>query len=177
MIQTLRQRRFVIEDKQYQSIIANEWRRRTVRYRHDGGDVCLRKKKSSSSLTTIPKSARCRGGERSIFQHLKLDQYQNVTDLTDSWMSSAVEVQRAFVQSALVDRAALQHHQENNDVLQSAQALKQAFRTDVGPIMAMARLRNGAAADPVACYRQAGYRAQKREQRPPRAGASGSGIV
>jgi L-rhamnose isomerase/sugar isomerase len=62
-------------------------------------------------------------------------------------------------------------------VLQSAQALKQAFRTDVAPILAMARLRSGGAIDPVDCYRASGYRRQKAEQRPPKAGASGSGIV
>ena len=106
-----------------------------------------------------------------------LDQSHNVTDPIESLMSSAIEVQRAFIQSAIVDRSALQHHQENNDVLQAAQSLKHAFRTDVSPILAMARLRSGAAIDPVACYRASGYRLHKKEQRPPKAGASSSGIV
>jgi L-rhamnose isomerase/sugar isomerase len=100
-----------------------------------------------------------------------------VTDPIESLMNSAVEVQRAFVQSALVDRAALAQYQQDNDVLNSAQALKKAFRTDVGPILAMARLRSGAALDPVGAYRASGYRAQKTGQRPARAGASSSGIV
>ncbi|MGS0744251.1 L-rhamnose catabolism isomerase [Glaciimonas sp. GG7] len=90
-----------------------------------------------------------------------LDQSHNVTDPIESLMSSAIEVQRAFIQSAIVDRVALQEYQEVNDVLQSAQALKQAFRTDVSPILAMARVRLGAAADPVGCYRAAGYRVEK----------------
>jgi L-rhamnose isomerase/sugar isomerase len=106
-----------------------------------------------------------------------LDQSHNVTDPIESLMNSAVEVQRAFVQSALVDRAALAQFQQQNDVLQSAQALKQAFRTDVSPILAMARLRSGAALDPVGAYRASGYRAKKAEQRPAKAGASSSGIV
>ncbi len=106
-----------------------------------------------------------------------LDQSHNVTDPIESLMSSAIEVQRAFVQSALVDRAALRHHQEQNDVLQSAQALKQAFRTDVSSILAMARVRSGAAIDPVACYRSTGYREKVGVNRPPKAGVSGSGIV
>lgn len=106
-----------------------------------------------------------------------LDQSHNVTDPIESLMSSAVEVQRAFVQAALVDRAALAGFQEANDALQSAQALKKAFRTDVSPILAMARLRSGGAIDPVAAYRAAGYREQVAVKRPPRAGASGSGIV
>src|SRR5437763_3021750 len=87
-----------------------------------------------------------------------LDQSHNVTDPIESLMSSAVEVQRAYIQSALVDRAELAALQEQNDVLQSAQLLKTAFRTDVSPILAMARVRAGGAADPVACYRASGYR-------------------
>ncbi|RJG21280.1 L-rhamnose catabolism isomerase [Massilia cavernae] len=106
-----------------------------------------------------------------------LDQSHNVTDPIESLMNSAVEVQRAFVQSALVDRATLAHYQGQNDALQAAQALKHAFRTDVSPILAMARLRSGAAADPVACYRASGYRMAQAELRPARAGASSSGIV
>lgn len=106
-----------------------------------------------------------------------LDQSHNVTDPIESLMSSAVEVQRAFVQAAMVDRAALAGFQEANDALQSAQALKKAFRTDVSPILAMARLRSGAAIDPVAAYRASGYREKAAVKRPPKAGASGSGIV
>ena len=106
-----------------------------------------------------------------------LDQSHNVTDPIESLMNSAIEVQRAFVQSALVDRVALAQYQENNDALQAAQALKHAFRTDVSPILAMARLRQGGAADPVGCYRASGYRSKKAELRPAVAGASSSGIV
>jgi L-rhamnose isomerase/sugar isomerase len=106
-----------------------------------------------------------------------LDQSHNVTDPVESLMSSAVEVQRAFVQSALVDRAKLAGLQEQNDVLQAAQTLKAAFRTDVSPILAMARIRSGGAADPVACYRASGYRDRVASARPAKAGASSSGIV
>ena len=106
-----------------------------------------------------------------------LDQSHNVTDPIESLMSSAVEVQRAFIQAALVDRTTLEGYQQSNDALQSAQALKRAFRTDVGPILAMARVRAGGAADPVSCFRESGYRAQAAELRPAKAGASSSGIV
>jgi hypothetical protein len=89
-----------------------------------------------------------------------LDQSHNVTDPIESLMSSAVEVQRAFVQSAnLVDRAAwpaLQEAERRAAIGPGAEAC--AFRTDVSPILAMARVRSGGAADPVACYRASGYR-------------------
>lgn len=106
-----------------------------------------------------------------------LDQSHNVTDPIESLMNSAVEVQRAFVQANMVDRAALRQHQEANDALQSAQTLKHAYRTDVSAILAMARLRSGGAIDPVACYRASGYRGKAAELRPAKAGASSSGIV
>ncbi|MBD8530028.1 MULTISPECIES: L-rhamnose catabolism isomerase [unclassified Massilia] len=106
-----------------------------------------------------------------------LDQSHNVTDPIESLMSSAVEVQRAFVQSAMVDRAELAGLQQANDVLNSAQLLKRAFRTDVSPILAMARVRAGGAADPVAAYRASGYRDRVASARPAKAGASSSGIV
>ena len=106
-----------------------------------------------------------------------LDQSHNVTDPIESLMSSAVEVQRAFVQSALVDRAELAGLQQENDVLNSAQLLKRAFRTDVSAILAMARVRAGGAADPVAAYRASGYRDRVASARPVKAGASSSGIV
>jgi L-rhamnose isomerase/sugar isomerase len=106
-----------------------------------------------------------------------LDQSHNVTDPIESLMNSAVEVQRAYIQSALVDRAALVEHQQNNDALQAAQTLKHAFRTDVSPILAMARVRSGGAADPVAAYRASGYRDRAASARPAKAGASSSGIV
>ena len=106
-----------------------------------------------------------------------LDQSHNVTDPVESLMNSAVEVQRAYVQAALVDRAQLAELQASNDVLLAAQALKHAFRTDVSPILSMARVRAGGAADPVACYRSSGYRDRVASQRPAKAGASSSGIV
>ena len=105
-----------------------------------------------------------------------LDQSHNVTDPIESLMTSASEVRRAYAQALLVDRAALTGFQDDNDALMAAQTLKAAFRTDVEPILAMARLDAGAAIDPVATYRRAGYRAAVAGARPAVSGAGG-GIV
>ena len=105
-----------------------------------------------------------------------LDQSHNVTDPIESLMLSAVEVQRAYAQALLVDRKALEAHQEDNDALMATQALKAAYRTDVEPILAMARLDAGGAIDPVAAYRAAGYRAKVAAERPAVA-SGGGGIV
>ncbi|TPL01957.1 L-rhamnose catabolism isomerase [Mesorhizobium sp. B2-4-14] len=105
-----------------------------------------------------------------------LDQSHNVTDPIESLMLSAVEVQRAYAQALLVDRKALEGYQDSNDALMATQTLKAAYRTDVEPILAMARLKTGGAVDPVAAYRAAGYRAKVAAERPAVAGGSG-GIV
>jgi L-rhamnose isomerase/sugar isomerase len=105
-----------------------------------------------------------------------LDQSHNVTDPIESLMLSALEVKRAYAQALLVDRKALEQHQEANDALMATQTLKAAYRTDVEPILAMARLNAGGAIDPVAAYRASGYRAKVASERPAVA-AGGGGIV
>ncbi len=105
-----------------------------------------------------------------------LDQSHNVTDPIESLMVSATEAARAHAQALLVDRAALAGHQDGNDALMATLTLKEAFRTDVEPILAMARVRAGAAIDPVSAFRAAGYRAHVAQARPASA-AGGGGIV
>jgi L-rhamnose isomerase/sugar isomerase len=105
-----------------------------------------------------------------------LDQSHNVTDPIESLMTSAIELQRAYAQALIVDRQALHEHRIGNDVLMAAQTLKRGFTTDVSPILAQARMVKGAAIDPVATYRNSGYRAKCAEMRPGKQ-SLGGGIV
>jgi L-rhamnose isomerase/sugar isomerase len=105
-----------------------------------------------------------------------LDQSQNVTDPIESLMQSAIELQRAYAQALIVDRAALGHAQQANDALGAHLELKRAFTADVSPLLAMARKRAGGAIAPIEAYRAAGYREMKARERPPVAGTS-AGIV
>jgi L-rhamnose isomerase/sugar isomerase len=105
-----------------------------------------------------------------------IDQSHNVTDPIESLMQSAIELQRAYAQALVVDRAALETAQEANDALGAHLELKRAFTTDVSPLLAVARQRAGGAIAPIAAYRASGYRAQKAKERPAVAGTS-AGIV
>ncbi|MDC9526798.1 L-rhamnose catabolism isomerase [Pseudoalteromonas sp. Angola-30] len=105
-----------------------------------------------------------------------LDQSHNVTDPIESLMNSAASVQRSFVSALLVDREKLSQYQQDNDALMASNTLKNAFNTDVSPILAMARLRKGGAIDPIATYRKANYRSAVASKRPS-SGGNGSGIV
>ena len=105
-----------------------------------------------------------------------IDQSHNVTDPIESLMQSAIEILRAYVQALLVDRHALALAQEESDVLGGHLLVKQAFITDVSPILAEARRRKAGAVDPIGVYRASGYRNQKAQERPASANAS-AGIV
>lgn len=105
-----------------------------------------------------------------------IDQSHNVTDPIESLMVSAVEIQRSYVQASLIDREALLAAQEASDVMLGQRIVKQAFITDVSPILAEARRRKGGAIDPISLYRASGYRNWKAKERPPVEGTS-AGIV
>src|SRR5690606_23506083 len=105
-----------------------------------------------------------------------LDQSHIVTDPIESLMLPAADVQRAYAQALLVDRTGLKAAQEANDALGATQALRLAYRTDVEPLLAMARLENGGAIDLLATYRAAGYRQKVAEIRPA-VESGGGGIV
>jgi L-rhamnose isomerase/sugar isomerase len=105
-----------------------------------------------------------------------LDQSHNITDPIESLSMSAIELSRAYVQAHLVDRFALAEAQDGCDPLLALSTLKQAFTTDVSPILAVARQRAGGALDPISTYRASGYRQTKAEERPAKLEVS-AGIV
>jgi L-rhamnose isomerase / sugar isomerase len=105
-----------------------------------------------------------------------IDQSHNVTDPIESLMQSATEILRAYVQASLVDRAALADAQGDSDVMGGHLLVKQAFITDVTPILAEARRRKGGAIKPIQTYRASAYRRHKAKERPP-SGLASAGIV
>lgn len=105
-----------------------------------------------------------------------LDQSHNVTDPIESLIVSAGEISRAFVQAHIVDREKLEEAQRKGDAITALATLKEAFITDVSPILATARVKNGGAIDPIAVYRASNYREFKAKERPAQAGIS-AGIV
>ena len=105
-----------------------------------------------------------------------IDQSHNVTDPIESLIVSGAEARRAYAQALIVDEGALAGAQAGNDALRASETLKAAFRTDVEPILAEARRREGGALDPVAAFRASGYRDAVAKRRPEATGVGG-GIV
>ena len=94
-----------------------------------------------------------------------IDQSHNVKDPIEAFLQTADQLQTAYAKAALVDREALDEHQQANDVLKAEETLKRAYQTDVSALVAEARRRQGGAIDPVAAFRRAGYREQVAEER------------
>ncbi|MEY2928400.1 MAG: hypothetical protein RL367_2877 [Pseudomonadota bacterium] len=104
-----------------------------------------------------------------------IDQSHNVTDPIESMMSSAEAIASCYAKAIIVDRDALHAAQDDNDTMMAFQSLRRAYKTDVSPILAMARMEAGGAIDVLAAYRASGYRARKAQER--RAVGLGAGIV
>jgi L-rhamnose isomerase / sugar isomerase len=105
-----------------------------------------------------------------------LDQSHNLTDPIESLMTSADAIACASARALIVDRKALAAAQDDNDVMAAKQLLQQAYQSDVRPLVAEARRRQGGAIDPVAAFRTSGYRKRKAAERPASFGST-SGIV
>lgn len=88
-----------------------------------------------------------------------IDASHNVKDPLEDLIQSTDALQVAVAQALLVDRGALQEAQEGNDAAGAAEILHAAYRSDVRPLVAEARHRNGAALAPLHAYRALGYRA------------------
>jgi L-rhamnose isomerase/sugar isomerase len=83
-----------------------------------------------------------------------IDASHNVKDPLEDLLESVEAIMIAYAQALLVDRQALKEAQQENDVVKCQEILQAAFRTDVRPLVAEARLRSGAALDPLSVYRK-----------------------
>jgi L-rhamnose isomerase/sugar isomerase len=82
-----------------------------------------------------------------------IDASHNVKDPLEDLLQSVEAIMITYAQALLVDRAKLEEAQNNNDVVTAQEILQQAFRTDTRALVAEARLRAGAALNPLALYR------------------------
>ena len=94
-----------------------------------------------------------------------IDASHNVKDPLEDLLQSVEAIKIAYAQALIIDRSALEKAQQDNDVAQAQEILQQAYRTDVRPLLAQARLQRGAALDPLAFYRESSLRKALIDQR------------
>ncbi|MDP1816093.1 MAG: sugar isomerase [Leadbetterella sp.] len=82
-----------------------------------------------------------------------IDASHNIKDPLEDLLQSVEAIMVAYSQSLLVDADALEAARESNDVVKAQEIIQAAYRTDVRPIVAEARLRAGAAISPIGIFR------------------------
>jgi L-rhamnose isomerase / sugar isomerase len=100
------------------------------------------------------------GGGRMPDAAYMIDESHNLKDPLEDLIQATDALQVALAQALCVNRSDLADAQGANDPARAAEVLHRGFRTDVRPLVAEARRRNGAALDPLATYRAVGYRAE-----------------
>jgi L-rhamnose isomerase/sugar isomerase len=94
-----------------------------------------------------------------------IDASHNVKDPLEDLLQSVEAIMIAYAQALLVDRKKLSAAQQSNDVVQAQEILQDAFRTDLRPLVAEARMSAGAALDPIKLYRELKVRDQLIKER------------
>lgn len=94
-----------------------------------------------------------------------IDASHNTKDPIEDLLQSVNGILSAYARALLVDRAALNQAQEENDVVQAEELLRDAFLTDVRPLVAEAMRLDGGAIDPLIAFRSAQVRANLIEKR------------
>lgn len=88
---------------------------------------------------------------------LMLDQCHNIEAKIPGQIRSVLNVQEMTLRALLLDRAALEAAQSENDVLAANAVFMDAFYTDVRPALAEWRESRGLPADPMAAFIASGY--------------------
>jgi len=94
-----------------------------------------------------------------------IDASHNVKDPLEDLLQSVEAIMISYAQALLVDRKSLEDAQRSNDVTRAQEILQHAFRTDTRALVAEARLRSGAALDPVKMFRDLKVRESLIKQR------------
>ncbi|HMG67166.1 MAG TPA: hypothetical protein VK588_05740 [Chitinophagaceae bacterium] len=102
-----------------------------------------------------------------------IDASHNIKDPLEDLLQSVEAIMIAYSQALIVDREKLLEAQNNNDTVLCQEILQNAFRTDVRPLVAEARLRSGAALDPLDIFRKEKLREQLIKKRGSKTVATG----
>jgi L-rhamnose isomerase/sugar isomerase len=89
-----------------------------------------------------------------------IDASHNIKDPLEDLLQSVEAIMISYAQALIVDRKKLEEAQKSNDVVTAQEILQNAFRTDLRPLVAEARLRTGAALNPLHFFRELNVRQQ-----------------
>jgi L-rhamnose isomerase/sugar isomerase len=102
-----------------------------------------------------------------------IDASHNVKDPLEDLLQSVEAIMISYAQALLVNREELESAREQNEVVPAQEILQSAFRADLRPLVAEARLRAGGALDPLKVFRAAGVRKNLIKERGEKSFATG----
>ncbi len=102
-----------------------------------------------------------------------IDASHNIKDPLEDLLQSVEAIKLAYAQALVVDDEKLEQAQQSNDPVMAQEVLQDAFRTDLRPLLAEARLQEGAALDPISTYRDLNVRGELIKQRGEKTVATG----
>jgi len=94
-----------------------------------------------------------------------IDASHNVKDPLEDLLQSVEAIMLSYAQALIVDRKKLEAAQESNDTVIAQEILQEAFRSDLRPLVAEARLRSGGALNPLQFFREQKVREQLIKER------------
>lgn len=102
-----------------------------------------------------------------------IDASHNVKDPLEDLLQSVEAIMIAYAQALFIDTAELKEAQQKNDVAKAQEILQMAYRTDVRPVIAEARMLAGGALQPIQLFRSLKVREQLIKKRGNKTIASG----
>jgi L-rhamnose isomerase/sugar isomerase len=86
-----------------------------------------------------------------------VDQSHNLKNKIEETLQTSNNAQELFLKAALVDHEKLARHQQKAELVDAEECLREAFFTDVRPMLREWRRGKGLAEDPLAAFRASGY--------------------
>lgn len=86
-----------------------------------------------------------------------IDQSHNIKPKIEAMIQTVMTLQEIYAKALIVDRRSLKEAQERGDVVGAEEILKEAFFTDVKPLLRKVRKEMGLDPDPLRAYRRSGY--------------------
>ncbi len=112
----------------------------------------------------IRNAADLRGRDVSDIAYM-IDQSHNLKPKIEAMIQTAVTAQELYAKACLVDRKKLRDAQTRMDIVDAEQCLKDAFFTDVRPMLADWRKKKNLDPNPIDAYRASGYEAKVAQER------------
>lgn len=86
-----------------------------------------------------------------------IDQSHNLKGKVEAMVQSAMAAQELYAKAALIDRETLQQQQQESDLVGAEETFRQAFWSDVRPLLYAWRRDKGLPEDPLQALRESGY--------------------